>query len=65
MKQTTGTEFIMRLADETSVVLLPGKGFDVDHPSARVSLANLTEYDYRAIGLAVKKILQEYYKQFQ
>jgi len=58
--QTTGAEFVMRLADETSVVLLPGKGFDNDHPSARVSLANLTEYDYRAIGASVKKIIDEF-----
>lgn len=64
MKQTTGAEFIMRLADETSVVLLPGKGFDVDHPSARVSLANLTEQNYRDIGRSVRMILEEYHQQY-
>lgn len=64
MKNCTGFEFIIRLADETSIVLLPGKGFEVDHPSARISLANLTEHDYRSIGLSVRKILQEYNKQY-
>ncbi len=64
MDHASGAEFITRLAAETSVVLLPGKGFDVDHPSARVSLANLTEYNYRDIGLSVKKILAEYYEQY-
>lgn len=65
MKQATGAAFIMRLADETSVILLPGKGFDVDHPSARVSLANLTEQNYRDIGMAVRKILDEYHQAYQ
>ncbi|MCP4474255.1 MAG: hypothetical protein GY821_06765 [Gammaproteobacteria bacterium] len=62
--QTNGAEFVMRLADETSVVLLPGKGFDNDHPSARVSLANLTEYDYRAIGISVKKVINEFKQKY-
>jgi aspartate 4-decarboxylase len=60
----SGSEFIIRLAQETGVVLLPGKGFAVDHPSARVSLANLTKYNYRDIGVAVKMVLSEYYKSF-
>ena len=64
MTNYTGAEFIMHLADETGVVLLPGKGFDVDHPSARVSLANLTENDYRAIGQSVRKIMEEFKKEF-
>jgi aspartate 4-decarboxylase len=64
MTKYTGAEFIIRLAEETGVVLLPGKGFDVDHPSARVSLANLTENDYRAIGQAVRKIMDEFKSEF-
>jgi len=58
-------EFIMRLADETGVVLLPGSGFDVETPCARVSLANLSEYDYQTIGLAIRRVMDEYYTQFQ
>lgn len=65
VQQYTSYDFILRLADEVSVVLLPGKGFDVDHPSARVSLANLAEWSYREIGLAVRQILDEYHQQYK
>ncbi len=54
----------MRLADETSIVLLPGKGFEVVNLSVRVSLANLTEYEYKSIGKAIRKILDEYHDEF-
>lgn len=65
LKQVSGYDFLARLAQETSVVLLPGKGFEIDHPSVRVSLANLTEYDYRAIGFFVKNVLEEYADAYQ
>ena len=64
MSNFSGAEFITRLADETSVVLLPGKVFDIDHPSARVSLANLSEFQYRAIGLSVRRIMDEFNEEF-
>ncbi len=57
-------EFIVRLAEEAHVVLLPGKGFEVIHPSARVSLANLREVDYYKIGQTIRKMLDSYYKEF-
>ncbi len=57
-------EFIARLAREAGVVLLPGKGFDVPHPSARVSLANLREVDYLKIGRTIRKTLDEYHREF-
>ena len=60
-----GTEFLFRLARETSVVLLPGKGFEVVDASARVSLANLTEANYAAIGDCTRQILTELYGDFQ
>ncbi|MDR8252114.1 bifunctional aspartate transaminase/aspartate 4-decarboxylase, partial [Acinetobacter baumannii] len=41
MKNKNPTELLFRVADETGVVLLPGSGFGVQHPSARASLANL------------------------
>jgi aspartate 4-decarboxylase len=59
------SDFLLRLADETGVVLLPGKGFDIDVPSARVSLANLTEVEYRSIGLAIQKILKEFHTDYK
>ncbi len=65
IKNYDSNTFLKRLADETGVVLLPGKGFEVVHPSARVSLANLTEFDYRIIGNSVKQILNEYLGEYQ
>ncbi|NPA47112.1 MAG: bifunctional aspartate transaminase/aspartate 4-decarboxylase [Thermococci archaeon] len=57
-------EFVVRLAVEAGVVLLPGRGFEVFHPSARVSLANLKEIDYIKIGKTIRKLLDEYYHEF-
>ena len=59
-----GTEFLFRLARETSVVLLPGKGFEVVDASARVSLANLTDANYSAIGKCTRRILDELFDEF-
>jgi aspartate 4-decarboxylase len=57
-------EMLFRLADEEGVVLLPGKGFGVLHPSARASLANLNEYDYGNIGRMIRALAEEYYQEF-
>lgn len=46
------------------MILLPGKGFGTPHPSWRVSLANLYEYDYANIGKAIRKLAHEYYEKF-
>jgi len=40
-KNTEPSELLFRLAKEARVVLLPGRGFGTQHPSGRVSLANL------------------------
>lgn len=53
-------EILLRLADEAGVVLLPGKGFGMSHPSARVSLANLDEGDYARIGGILRTMIEEY-----
>ena len=53
-------ELLFRLADEEGIVLLPGKGFGIPHPSARVSLANLNEAEYRQIGRAIRSMLDKY-----
>lgn len=60
-----GTDFLFRLAKETGVVLLPGKGFEVVDTSARVSLANLTEVEYAAIGRFARQVLDEFYRDFK
>lgn len=54
-------ELFFRIASETGIVLLPGKGFGSQHPSGRVSLANLNEYQYAEIGRLLKKMASEYY----
>lgn len=64
LKTQNPLEILFRIADETGVVLLPGKGFGVLHPSARASLANLYEYQYRAIGQSLRKLAEEYYAEF-
>jgi aspartate 4-decarboxylase len=51
---------LFRLAREARVVLLPGRGFGTRHPSGRVSLANLNESDYKAIGRAMRALMAEY-----
>ncbi|MEM9683274.1 MAG: bifunctional aspartate transaminase/aspartate 4-decarboxylase [Pseudomonadota bacterium] len=60
-----GTDFLFRLAKETGVVLLPGKGFEVVDTSARVSLANLTEVEYEAIGKFTRRVLEEFERDFE
>lgn len=54
-------DFVIRLANETAVVLLNGDGFDGPAWSVRASLANLNEDDYLKIGTAIRKILDEYH----
>lgn len=65
LKTKQPTEMLFRIADEAGVVLLPGQGFAVQHPSARVSLANLNEYQYAAIGSSIYKLVEEYYAEFK
>ncbi len=65
VEQDLGIKFLFRLAKETGVVLLPGKGFEVVDTSARVSLANLTDIEYRAIGHATRRIVDEYHETYE
>jgi aspartate 4-decarboxylase len=64
VKSDLGISFLFRLAEETGVVLLPGNGFDVVDTSARVSLANLTEIEYAAIGRFTRQVLDECFADF-
>ncbi|WP_300701090.1 aspartate 4-decarboxylase [Bacteroides sp.] len=56
---------VFRLAKETSLVLLNGGGFDGPEWSIRASLANLNEKDYVIIGQGIKRILDEYAKEWK
>lgn len=64
LKTLKPNEFLFKLAEQAGVVLLPGAGFGTTHPSARVSLANLTEVEYTRIGHAVRTLLDDYYRQY-
>lgn len=64
LSHTDTTELLFRLAREAHVVLLPGRGFGVQHPSGRVSLANLNEVDYKRIGEAVRALIEKHVEQF-
>jgi aspartate 4-decarboxylase len=65
MKNIAPGELLYRIADEAGVVLMPGGGFGDTRPSARVSLANLNESDYAAIGRAIRRMLDEYFARYQ
>ena len=58
-------EALFRIAQETSIVLLPGRGFGGTHASGRVSLANLNEYDYANIGRSLRRMASEFFEVFE
>ena len=64
-EKNRGIDFLFRLAKETGVVLLPGRGFAVIDTSARISLANLTDVEYAAIGKFTRRVLDEYFDDFK
>ena len=57
-------DFVIRLADETAIVLLNGDGFDGPKWSVRASLANLNMDAYLKIGVAIRKILDQYHDEY-
>lgn len=54
-------DFVWRLADEKSIVLMDGGGFDAPNMSVRVSLANLADNTYIKIGQGISDLLKDYY----
>ena len=58
-------DFVVRLAEEKSVVLLNGGGFDAPDMSVRVSLANLPDQAYAKIGKAISELLEQYYQHWK
>lgn len=58
-------DLLFRIAAETGIVLLPGKGFGTQQPAARVSLANLNEYEYAAIGRSLRGMADQSYEEFK
>lgn len=57
-------DVVLRLAKNTSVVLLNGSGFDGPNWSVRASLANLDENSYLKIGAAIREILDGYHEEY-
>ncbi|MFF4101728.1 bifunctional aspartate transaminase/aspartate 4-decarboxylase [Streptomyces sp. NPDC001903] len=56
---------LLRLAEQTSVVLLNGGGFEGPQWSVRVSLANLDDLDYLKVGHHLREIFEEYAAQWR
>ncbi|SHI25441.1 aspartate 4-decarboxylase [Desulfosporosinus lacus] len=54
------TDFLFRLAKESSIVLLNGIGFGGPKWSIRISLANLNNEAYSIIGETVQKTFEDY-----
>ena len=53
-------DILLRLAEESSIVLLSGSGFHAPEWSIRISLANLNDESYSEIGKVLHQILEDY-----
>lgn len=58
-------DVLFRLAKESSIVLLSGGGFSAPEWSIRISLANLRDEAYIEIGMALKKILDDFISEWK
>jgi aspartate 4-decarboxylase len=58
-------DFVWRLANEKSVVLMDGGGFAAPNMSVRVSLANLPDEAYGKIGQAIGELLAETHERWK
>lgn len=65
LKTYEPTEPLLRLAEQTGVVLLNGGGFDGPEWSVRVSLANLDDLDYLKIGHHLRQIFLDYREEWE
>jgi aspartate 4-decarboxylase len=58
-------DLLFRLAEQSSIVLMPGGGFAGPEWSVRVSLANLPEEDYGRIGRYLRLAAQSYVREWR
>ncbi len=58
-------DFVVKLAEEESIILMDGGGFDAPNMSIRVSLANLPDNAYKTIGKGISDLLAEYHKRWR
>lgn len=63
--KSSAGDLLFRIAEETGIVLLPGRGFGTKQPAGRASLANLNEYEYANIGRALKGLADQMYAEFK
>jgi len=65
VKKHEPIDFVWELACKKSIVLMDGGGFDAPNMSVRVSLANLPDDAYEAIGKGISTLLEEYYSKWR
>lgn len=65
VKKYEPIDFVVKLAEEKSIVLMDGGGFDAPNMSVRVSLANLPDPAYEAIGKGISDLLADYEKRWK
>ena len=65
LKHYEPIDFVVKLAEKKSIVLMDGGGFDAPNMSIRVSLANLRNSTYEAIGKGVSDLLDEYHSEWK
>jgi aspartate 4-decarboxylase len=58
-------DFVVKLAEKKSIVLMDGGGFDAPNMSVRVSLANLHDKSYEEIGKGISDLLAQYHKHWE
>lgn len=64
-ERSSAGDLLFRIAEETGIVLLPGRGFGTRQPAGRASLANLNEYEYARIGQALKGLAEQMYGEYK
>ena len=57
-------DILIRLAEQSSIVLLGSSGFNGPEWAIRISLANLNDESYSKIGKVLNKIMQEYAREW-
>lgn len=58
-------DILIRLAEESSIVLLGSSGFHGPEWAIRISLANLNDESYSKIGQVLHKVLEDYEKEWK
>ena len=57
-------DILIRLAEQSSIVLLGSSGFHGPEWAIRISLANLNDESYSKIGKVLHKVMEDYAKEW-